>query len=283
MNILSFDIEDWWVYEKYSIGQKKDYLHRLDNYLIKILDLLDESDTKATFFILGAVAASFPSVVKEIASRNHHIGCHSFNHIFLGDASYKEVAEDTFKAIDTIESLIGQKVLAYRAPALSIMKSNNWVFEILAINGIKYDSSILPADRSFGGYLGFPYSEPCIIQGTQFSIKEFPLPTTNVLGKRLAYTGGGYFRLFPYSITKKLMKQSNYVNTYFHIKDFDKHQKRKFASLEGENAIIRYFKDYYGLNGNYSKFKQLLNDFEFVSVAEAVRIINWNQAPIVNI
>ena len=137
MNILTFDIEDWWVYEQYNNEDKKKYLPRLNAYLNKILDLLDETGYRATFFCLGAVANTNPKVIRMISEKKHHIGCHSYNHRFLGHASPEEVAEDTRRALDTIENITGEKVLAYRAPAFSVMKKNLWIFEILAENGIK--------------------------------------------------------------------------------------------------------------------------------------------------
>ena len=283
MNILTFDIEDWWVYENYSIENKTDYLPRLNRYLDQILNLLEEKEIQATFFCLGEVAANYPEVIKSIANKGHQIGCHSFSHRFLGDAKPNEVESDTRKALDTIENVIGKKVTAYRAPAFSIMKNNNWVLEILAQNGIKYDSSIIPGNRSFGGYPDFPQKKPCIIKHANFTIKEFPIPTTSIFGKELAYSGGGYFRLFPYSKIKAIIKNDNYVMTYFHIKDFDKEQKRKYGSLEGEPALMRYFKDYFGLNNNFSKFKKLISDFEFVNIKQADEIINWENVPIVTI
>lgn len=283
IRILTFDIEDWWVYNHYNIGKKEQYLPRLNRLLDDILELLDVTNTKATFFILGIVAKHYPEVVKRIASYGHHIGCHSYSHLFLSTATYLSIQEDTYRAISTIEDTIGFKVNTYRAPALSLMKENIWVIEILAQNGIQYDSSILPGRRSFGGYPDFPENEPCVITFNNLSIKEFPIPTTKIFGKQIAFSGGGYFRLFPYFSTKKIINNSNYVNCYFHIKDFDMLQKRKFSSLEGESAVLRYFKDYYGLINNFEKFKKLMKDFDFISIEQSDKIINWNSTPIVEI
>ena len=94
MKVLSFDIEDWWVYKHASIGEEKDWRPRLDAYLGKILDLLDEHGIKATFFVLGEVATHNPDVVKRICERGHHIGCHSYSHQFLGKSTPEEVAAD---------------------------------------------------------------------------------------------------------------------------------------------------------------------------------------------
>lgn len=283
MNILSFDIEDWWVYDYYSLGNKENYLPRLNNYLDEILLELEKNNQKATFFCLGEVAKKHPEVIKKIASKNHDIGCHSFSHKFLDGLNRREVDEDTRIAIETIENIIGEKVTAYRAPAFSITEKNKWVLEVLAKNGITHDCSIFPANRSFGGFPSFNLNKPCIINYQGIELKEFPMSTSKFFGRDIVFSGGGYFRMFPYWKIKSMMLESEYVMTYFHIKDFDYEQVRKFSSFNEESAISRYFKDYYGLKYNYEKFSKIISNFDFVSLSQADSIINWNDAPIINI
>ena len=283
MNILSFDIEDWWGYRQIDKKLAKDsitsWLPRLNNYLHQILDFLDEKQVKATFFCLGEVAAANPEVIKQIDSRGHHIGSHSYSHTFWMNANYKQVADDTHKAVSIIEDLIGKKVDAYRAPAFSINENNKWIFEILAQNGIVYDCSIFPTSRGIGGFKGFTHKTPVLIEHLGVTIKEFPIAPVKVFGKEIVYSGGGYFRLFPYWKIKYLTNQSNYMMTYFHIKDFDKDQERYYRSFAGESAPVRYFKNYFGLNNNFLKFKRFISEFDFLSVKEADLLIDWNSAP----
>lgn len=283
MKILTFDIEDWWVYEHYKIGKKEDWLPRLDDYLDRILDLLDERNFKATFFILGEVAKSAPTVVRKIDERGHHIGCHSYSHKFLGDATPDEVIVDTKMALDVIADVIGRRVDAYRAPAFSITEGNKWVLSLLAENGIKYDCSIFPATRSYGGFPSYKSCCPSMIEQNGVSIKEFPMAPTTIFGRDIVYSGGGYFRLFPYMKIKSLTRQEDYVMTYFHIKDFDYAQERIYRSFKGEAALLRYIKKYYGLKGCFSKFCRLVSEFDFVSVEQADKMINWDQQPLLKL
>lgn len=283
MKVLSFDIEDWWVYKHASIGEEKDWRPRLDAYLGKILDLLDEQGIKATFFVLGEVATHNPDVVKRICERGHHIACHSYSHQFLGKATPEEVAADIRKAIDAIENCVGYKVNAYRAPAFSITEKNKWVLSILIENGIKYDCSIFPATRSFGGFPTYRTKKPAIIEIDEKRIKEFPMCPAKILGHDIVYSGGGYFRLFPYWKIKSLTAQSPYVMTYFHIKDFDYEQKRHFRSFEGESALSRYLKSYYGLKNSFSKFCRFVSDFDFINLEEADKQIDWSKQPVIRL
>lgn len=275
MNILTFDIEDWWVYEKAGLGDKVQWRKRLDGYLDSILELLDNRGFKATFFVLGKMVEYAPDVVLKIDRAGHHIGSHSYSHTFLRNFDYAQAEEDTRKGIDAVEQLIGKKVTAYRAPAFSITPENKYMFEILHKCGIEIDASIFPAGRAFGGFADFKSDKPVIIDYNGVKIKEFPIPMTEVMGKRIAYSGGGYFRLFPYSRIKSIISHSDYVMTYFHIKDMDAGQVRRYRGLENESAPVRYFKNYYGLGQCFSKFRKLVNSFDFISLDNAVRNLNW--------
>lgn len=283
MKILSFDIEDWWSYDHYHLGEESEWLPRLNNYLNAILDLLDARNLKATFFVLGKAAQRNPEIVRLIDRRGHHIGCHSFSHDFLEKHTPDEVEADTRTALDILENIIGRKVNSYRAPAFSITEKNKWVLGILAEHGIEFDCSIFPTTRSFGGFPSYPGRVPASIEIDGHTIREFPIVPATIFGREIVYSGGGYFRLFPYRKIKRLADQAEYMMTYFHIKDFDRKQPRKFRSFEGESALSRYIKNYYGLHGAFDKFTRLVKQYNFVSVEEAARTIDWNAAPIIRL
>jgi hypothetical protein len=201
----------------------------------------------------------------------------------LGNATPQEVTEDTRIALDVIENLVGKKVDAYRAPAFSLMEKNSWVLSILAENGIKYDCSIFPSTRSFGGFPGYKTQLPSIIHINGIDIKEFPIATATILGHEIAYSGGGYFRMFPYWKIRSLVQDNDYVMTYFHIKDFDKDQVRTYRSFEGESAISRYFKKYYGLKYAFPKFCKLISEFDFICIEHADKMIDWDKQPLIEL
>ena len=141
MNILTFDIEEWFL-EKNYFGNRQEKYQAFDLYLNQILDKLEREQKKATFFCLGGMAREFPEVVRRIADKGHEIGCHSDQHVWITKLTEEEFRTDTISAIDALEQCIGEKVLSYRAPAFSIGNSNKWAFEILAECGIERDASI---------------------------------------------------------------------------------------------------------------------------------------------
>jgi len=273
LNILTFDIEEWYHFDIFSTEDKwKDYPPRLNLYLPRVLDKLDEFETKATFFCLGWMGRTYPEIIKEIQKRGHEIACHSDKHFFVREMTPESFNEDLYIALDTLENIIGQKVLSFRAPAFTISEDSIWAFQVLAENGIENDCSIFPTTRSFGGFPSFGEAKPTLIQYKDYQIKEFPINSGNIFGKEFVFGGGGYFRLFPYSTIKKLMNKSDYNMTYLHMRDFDYEQPR-FKHL----SAMRYFKSYYGIKQAYPKFEKMLADFKWINVEEAVKKIDFNK------
>ena len=271
MNIITFDLEEWYTYELYPKGGRGYYLPIIEDLLSKILDLLDSFDTKATFFCLGIIARSDPKVIKKIIERGHEVGCHSDKHLLINNMTPSEFSKDTHQAIVSLEQITGKKIEYYRAPAFSISEKNKWALDILIEEGITCDSSIFPSESRFGGFPSYSEKHPSIIEINGKQLKELPINFTKFLGKRLMFSGGGYFRLSPYWLIKKWMIESNYNMGYFHIRDFDKYQKRVYSK--------NYFFSYYGINSAFSKFNHFINDFDFIPLGTAIEKIDWNNAP----
>ena len=278
MNILTFDIEEWALAKTGGYGGPERYAE-YDSYLDRILALLDARGIRATFFCTGQMAEFFPEVVKRIHGRGYEIGCHSYRHTWMNKMSIEDAREDTRKAVDLLEQCIGEKVKSYRAPAFSIGESNKWMFEVLVENGIVSDASVFPAVRDFGGFPGFKSQEPCVIdyQGTR--IMEFPICMTSFMGKEVAFSGGGYFRFFPYSFIKSRILDSGYSMCYFHINDLipEKNALKSRKDYEAyfkepgsvKNRYLRYFKSNIGKKGAWRKMERLVMDVPFESIMDA--------------
>jgi len=290
MNILTFDIEEWYIEKTYHVDSVSKYAE-FDHVLCKILDVLDEVNTKATFFCLGELANSFPLVVKIISQRGHEVGCHSNKHLWLTKLTRQELKEDTWQAIDSLQQCTGKKVVSYRAPAFSIGENNKWAFEVLAECGVERDASVFPAVRDFGGFNTFGQKVPTLIKLNDITLKEFPVSTVNLFGTETAYSGGGYFRFFPYFYINCQMKRQSYSMTYFHIWDIISENKSLMTRAEYEeyfkengslqNRTKRYIKSNLGTKGAYNKLVKLISNKAFVNIEKADEQINWNESPIV--
>ncbi len=280
MNLLTFDIEDWYNCDFITPDLNWDkYEVRIYEGVDRILQELENRNLKATFFCLGWVAEKHPDVIRRIHAQGHHIGCHSYQHELtyqLDRASFKQITEKSKKLI---EDLIGVSINVYRAPGFSITKRNVWALEVLTELGFEYDCSILPASHDYGGFPGFGKAEPGrLLLPNGAYLKEFPMNIQRVLGKNIVFSGGGFFRFFPYWLIKYWAQRSPYLMTYFHTRDFDPGQPM-IASL----PMMRKFKSYVGLHGSFTKFQNLLNDFEFVNVEDANKLIDWNAARIIKL
>ena len=288
MNILTFDIEEWFL-EKAYFGNHAEKYREYDSHLDQILDALDERGFKGTFFCVGGMATDFPDVVKKIEARGHEIGCHSFKHVWLNKMTEEEVMEDTRTSVEAIEQCIGKKVKSYRAPAFSIGNSNKWAFDVLIKNGITRDASVYPAERDFGGFSQFGEKKPTLIYSERTVIKEFPICTTVLWGHELAYSGGGYFRFFPLSFIRKEMAKNDYSMSYFHIGDLvpvfsgvmNKTEFEKYYKIPGtlKNRYMRYIKTNLGTKKAFGKMLRLIATEDFVSLEQADKMIDWQQAP----
>ncbi len=276
MNILTFDIEEWFhILDNESTKTEKEwssYEYRLDANMDRIFELLERKDQKATFFCLGWVAREFPHILKKIDAMGFEIATHSDRHQLAYEQSKEEFKNDLENSIKSIEDVTGKKVTIYRAPGFSLKEENKWVFEELVRHGIEIDCSVFPAKRAHGGFESYGHAQPTIVKLGANTIKEFPINLFRVGSKSLIFSGGGYFRIFPYWMIKVMMKRSNYVMTYFHPRDFDPNQ----PIIEGLSTMKK-FKSYVGLDSAFGKLEKLITDFEFVDIEQANKSIDWEK------
>jgi len=277
MNILTFDIEEWFHCDFISDRNTwRGYESRIYASTNRILNLLDEQQLKGTFFILGWVAEHYPEVVKTIHQRGHEIGCHSYYHDLAYRMSLEDFYTDTERALKTIEDVIGEKIVLYRAPGFSITEQIPWAFDVLLRLGVTIDCSVFPAQHDYGGFPDFGENGPARIQFRGMELKEFPMNTRILFGKNMVFSGGGFFRLFPYPLIRKWTCASGYTMSYFHPRDFDYEQP-----MLPQLSIIRKFKSYYGLKGAFGKFEKWVNDFNPISLLAADRQVNWEQTKVI--
>ncbi len=274
MNILTFDIEEWF---HILDNESTTNVHQWDNYEVRIhentdriLYFLEKNNLNATFFIVGWIAEKYPEIIKKIDSFQHEIGSHTYYHQLMYNQNSIEVNNEIKMSIEILQNITGKKVRSFRAPGFSITNKNEWVFESLINNGITHDCSVFPSNRAHGGLPNFPKSTPCLINFKGSYIKEFPINTCEIFGKKFIFSGGGYFRLIPYWMIKRFSLKSKYVMTYFHPRDFDPDQP-----IISDLNFFRRFKSYVGLKGSLSKLELWTNDFKFVDLRTADKKIDW--------
>lgn len=281
MNILTFDIEEWFhILDNDSTKTEKEWSNfesRIHKNVDVILESLARNDSRATFFCLGWIAEKYPEVIRLIAEK-YEIGSHTSLHQLVYEQNRKAFKNDVESSIKRLEDITGKKVKYFRAPGFSIREAESWAFEILSELGVEVDSSVFPAPRAHGGFSTYSAPLPSLIKCNGVEIKELPINYASVLGKPVIFSGGGYFRLFPYWLIKKWTMESNYVMSYLHPRDFDFKQP-----VIKELSLPRKFKSYVGLKGASAKLDRWLSDFDFIDIDQAVNNIDWKNVPVFKI
>lgn len=282
MNVLTFDVEEWFHLLDFDatrgVEQWDQYEVRIYENVERILNLLEETNTKATFFVIGWIAKNYPDIVQRIAEK-YEIGSHTMTHQLVWQQSPQEFRKDVEASVKLLEDITGQKVTSFRAPGFSIRESEKYAFETLHELGITTDCSVFPAQHAHGGMPSYTEQVPSLVKYNGIQIEEFPVTYKEIASKHLIYSGGGYFRLFPYSLIKKWSKeQDKYLMSYIHPRDLDGGQ----PVLEGL-PLSRRFKSYVGVKKAENKLRQYLTDFDFMDIRTARKQIDWSKVPIVEL
>ena len=282
MKILTFDIEDWFhILDNpgtRNISDWEKFEPRIHRNMDIIHEICSKNNAKATFFVLGWIAEKYPEIVKKISNLGYEIGSHTYSHQLVFEQNQKQFSNDLERSIKVLENLTGKKVKCFRAPGFSITEKTLWAFESLIKNGIEIDCSVFSSRRAHGGMTSKTINLPCRISYKGLNIKEFPINTHKIAGFNTVFSGGGYFRFFPYKLIRKWIRQSEYTMTYFHPRDFDFQQP-----ILKNISIYRKFKLYHGISGCKNKLEKLLSEFDFTDMQQASSNIDWEKTEIINI
>lgn len=284
MNILTFDVEEWFHLLDFDSTRTENewrrYETRIHENVDRILDILEQTNSYATFFIIGWIAKTYPEVVKKI-SEKYEIGSHTMSHQLVWQQTPKEFHQDVDSSIKLLQDITGKPIVNFRAPGFSIRESEAWAFDTLYELGIQHDCSIFPAKHAHGGMESYGFPMPSVIKHNGSIIKEFPVTTKQIIGRHMVFSGGGYFRLFPYTLIRKWSEEANqngYLLSYIHPRDLDGGQ----PMLE-DLPISRKFKSYVGIKHAANKLQRYLIDFKFTDIASASKTIDWSKVPVVEL
>jgi polysaccharide deacetylase family protein (PEP-CTERM system associated) len=267
-NAMTVDVEDYFHVSAFakSIDQSDwgKYQLRVENNTHRLMDLFDEYQVKATFFVLGWVAERTPELVKEIATRSHEVACHGYSHQLIYNQTPQVFREETLRSKHLLEDLVQAPIRGYRAASYSITNKSRWALDILVEAGFVYDSSIFPVRHDRYGIpdaLDIPHR---LETPEGHSLVEFPLSTAKLFSYRLPVAGGGYFRLYPYSLTRAGLSQINRRQNpfifYLHPWEIDPDQPRIDASWFSR------FRHYNNLDKCEPRLRNLMRDFQFGTV-----------------
>jgi polysaccharide deacetylase family protein (PEP-CTERM system associated) len=281
-NAMTIDVEDYFHVSAFASSiqpaQWDRYPCRVEANTRRLLDLFGARGIKATFFVLGWVAERYPSLVRAIAAQGHEVACHGYSHRLVYDQTPAEFRAETERAKRILEDQVQTPVLGYRAASYSITTKSLWALDILVELGFGYDSSIFPVRHDRYGIPGGsrqPYQRRT---PSGQSLVEFPLTTVELGRYRLPVSGGGYFRLFPYFLSRMALASVNRREQrpfifYLHPWEVDPDQPRV------ETGWLSRFRHYNNLERCEPRLRQLLADFEFGTVAEVLHGLGLSPEP----
>jgi polysaccharide deacetylase family protein (PEP-CTERM system associated) len=264
-NVMSIDLEDWFcVYNLSRIIPYADWDRcesRVERNTTRLLELFARHKVQATFFVLGWVADRFPDLVREVERAGHEIGTHGYAHRLLTYMTPEEFRADLMRSLEVLARTATQPVLGFRAPSFSLTAETLWAVKILQEAGLRYDSSVFPVGfHPDYGMVDAELEPHPLAEG----LIELPMGVVEVLGRRVPCSGGGYFRLFPYELTRRLMRRCNAqgrsVMFYLHPWELDPGQPR----IPGMSWSTR-FRHYNNLERTEKRLERLLGDFSFTS------------------
>jgi polysaccharide deacetylase family protein (PEP-CTERM system associated) len=273
-NALSVDVEEYYHAAMFRRGtsglRTPQFESRVEQSVDRLLALMSEHRARATFFVLGEVAALHPAMVRRIAQEGHEIGCHSDRHENVDLQNPREFRADTRQAKARVEDALGGPVIGYRAPNFSIGRAQSWAYPILLEEGFRYDSSTHPILHDRYGQPGAPRFPHEIYRDGADSLVEFPIGTARLLGVNLPIGGGGFFRLLPVALTRLGIQRVNAVEGrpvmfYLHPWELDPGQPRPAMAW-------RYrFRLYVGVEKEAAKLSSLLGQFQFGPAREVLQ------------
>lgn len=269
VNALTIDFEDWYQGLEIPMECWGRFEDRMEFAGRRTLELLEAAGVHATFFVLGAVAERQPHLIQEIGLAGHEVATHGHSHTLVYKQSPDVFRDELRRSIGVLEDLCQAPVIGHRAPFFSITKDSLWALDVMAEEGIRYDSSIFPMRNPRYGIADAPVW-PYRVSTTGGELREFPISTWEVRGRRLPVAGGAYFRIWPYAVTSRAFRAINRSGRpavfYLHPWEVDPGHPR--IDLPRRIRLTHYV----NLKGTAARFERLLREFAFAPMQEVLDV-----------
>jgi polysaccharide deacetylase family protein (PEP-CTERM system associated) len=262
-NAMTVDVEDYFQVAAFESriqpARWDDFPQRVADNTSRILDLFAKYQVKATFFTLGWVAERNPGLIKRIVAEGHELASHGYRHVRVTQQTPEQFRQDVRHTKALLEDLSGQAVIGYRAACYSIGAQNLWALAVLQEEGYRYSSSIYPVRHDLYGMPGAPRFK--FVPDNAPQLLEIPVSTVTILGRNLPCGGGGFFRLYPYAVSRWALRQLNQVEQqpgifYLHPWEIDPEQPR-VDNLPWKSK----FRHYLNLHQTEQRLERLCQDF----------------------
>jgi polysaccharide deacetylase family protein (PEP-CTERM system associated) len=264
-HLFTVDVEEYFqvaALEPYAPRERwMSFPKRVELGIDRLLEVLDRHHASATFFVLGSLAEWNPGVVRRIAAAGHEVASHGWSHRRVTSLTPDDFRAEIVRSRALLSDLAGHPVKGFRAPNFSIRLNCDWAFDALLEAGYQYDASVFPGRASGKDYRGEGIQ---VFQRAGGAILEVPLSCATFAGLRIPAGGGAWFRLLPYSLTARALRQAGERGApgvfYIHPWELDAEQPRLRTS------VLTRMRHYGGLNRVRPRLERLLSEFQFTSI-----------------
>lgn len=264
-NAMSVDVEDYFQVSAFAPHIPREHWPvltcRVESNVDNILGMFESTGVKATFFTLGWIAERYPHLVQRISDGGHEIASHGYGHERVSDLTPEAFLEDLRRSKGILEQLSGRPVSGYRAPSFSVGKATPWAAEMLHRAGYRYSSSVYPIQHDHYGTQDAPRFP--FYPDKRSPVLELPITTVRLFERNLPAGGGGYFRLYPYFLSRWMIRRVNRHEQragifYFHPWEIDPDQPRQCRI-----GLKTRFRHYINLERMQARLDALTRDFRW--------------------
>ena len=275
VNVFTVDLEEWFqglTSTNPQVAKWDEYESRVVSATHLLLGILREHNVRATFFTLGHVADRHPALMESICADGHELGIHGYYHRFVYRLTPAEFEAEITRSIEAVMRVNGEMPQGHRAPYFSVNGTTPWAFEVLARNGLRYDSSVFPTRNMLYGFPGAPRLP---YRMAEHNLWELPASTVRWAGRTWPMSGGFYVRALPYMVTRwaiqRLHRAGEPAILYIHPWELDLGQR--YRQVTPRERITHY----HGRRGLAAKLHQLLSDFRFGPMRDLVATLEGEQ------
>jgi peptidoglycan-N-acetylglucosamine deacetylase len=269
-NLLTFDIEDWYHINypviDFSLFDQQENHQRLLEHTGRLVRYCQERGLRGTFFVLGRLLEKKPDIGRCIVEGGQELALHGYEHELLTRQAPDRFKKELERSVKAFHRITGSFPLGFRAPSWSIDERNFWILEILESFGFVYDSSIFPLKNFLYGISEAP-AEPFypVVNGRPLKLLEIPVTVFRFGSKRLAFSGGIYFNLWPFQAIRKMSEKQNrqgqFTLFYFHPWDLWKRTPEHRRRLKARWTSLH-------LGKPLNKFHLLLDAFPLACIGD---------------
>ena len=275
VNVFTVDLEEWFqglTSTNPQVAKWDEYESRVVSATHLLLGILREHNVRATFFTLGHVADRHPALMESICADGHELGIHGYYHRFVYRLTPAEFEAEITGSIEAVMRVTGEAPQGHRAPYFSVNATTPWAFDVLARNGLRYDSSVFPTRNMLYGFPGAPRLP---YRMAEHNLWELPASTVRWAGRTWPMSGGFYVRALPYMVTRwaiqRLHRAGEPAILYIHPWELDLGQR--YRQVTPRERITHY----HGRRGLDAKLHQLLSDFRFGPMRDLVATLEGEQ------